>query len=84
MGLDIKVKGIENLPENGRVQFVANHPLGGLDGLACIKILGERYPGFRILSNDILMNISNLETIFLPVNKHGLQGREIQKIINDA
>lgn len=86
--LDIKleIKGEENIPTDRRnVVFVSNHPLGGLDGIALIEILGKRYNGnIRFLVNDILMVIPPYADIFLPVNKHGKQHRENAKLINDA
>src|SRR5689334_8097406 len=48
-GLDIlraKVEGInkENVPKTGNITVAANHPLGGLDGMALIKAVGEIRP----------------------------------------
>jgi putative hemolysin len=70
-----KVFGLENIPEKGRYIFVSNHPLGGLDGLVFIHELSKHFREIKFPVNDILMNIENLSGIFLPVNKHGAQGR---------
>ena len=86
MGLTIEVQGMEHLEEGKRYVFASNHPLGGLDGIGLIKILGERYgdDGIRFLVNDMLMNVVPLRNVFLPINKYGSQGREAAKSINAA
>lgn len=86
MSISLDVVGLENIPCNGRFIFVSNHPLGGLDGIALIKVLGALYgnDGFKFLVNDMLMNIAPLKPIFLPINKYGSQGREAAKMINET
>lgn len=85
--LDIKVEveGLDNLPE-GRFVFASNHPLGGLDGITLIAILGEKYgdENIKFLVNDMLMNVEPLRERFLPVNKFGRQGRDAAVKINEA
>lgn len=77
------VKGEENIPKEGRYIFVANHPLGGLDGLVFAKVVGEKHPNLQFLVNDILMNLKNLEPIFAPVNKHGKQSVQYVRRIEE-
>ena len=72
----VELRGEENLPETGRFIFASNHPLGGFDGLMLIYYISKRYPKAIFLVNDILMNIRNLEDLFIPINKHGAQSRE--------
>jgi 1-acyl-sn-glycerol-3-phosphate acyltransferase len=84
-GLTLQLHGEENLPSGGRYIFAANHPLGGLDGICLSAILGARYDAkIRYLVNDLLMFIPNLQSIFIPVNKHGAQGREATARIEDV
>jgi putative hemolysin len=78
------VSGTENIPESGRFIFVSNHPLGGLDGLVFIYELSKHFPDIKFPVNDILTNIENLSGIFLPVNKHGTQGRDAARKIEEA
>jgi len=78
------VSGGENIPDSGRYIFVSNHPLGGLDGLVFIYELSKYFSDLKFPVNDILMNITNLSGIFLPVNKHGAQGREAARMIEEA
>jgi putative hemolysin len=79
-----KVFGAENLPAEGRYIFVSNHPLGGLDGIVFINELSKHYPEIKFPVNDILTYIENLSGIFLPVNKHGSQGRNAARSIEEA
>ncbi len=64
-------------PADGRVIFVCNHPLGGLDGIALISLLSGIYgDGVRFVVNDLLMAVQPLQQVFLPINKHGRQSRK--------
>ena len=81
MKVEIAVKGLENLPESGGVIVASNHPLGGLDGIALMHAVGQRRTDMQFLVNDILLNIENLRELFVPVNKHGPNGRERAQLI---
>lgn len=74
--INIHIKGEENIPKDGRYIFSANHPLGGLDGIVFAHVVGQIYPNIQFLVNDLLMNLENFESIFIPVNKHGRQSME--------
>ncbi len=78
------VTGTENIPADGRYIFVSNHPLGGLDGIVFINELSKRFKDIKFPVNDILTSIENLSGIFLPVNKHGSQGREAARLIEET
>lgn len=86
LDIHIEVKGLDRIPDGKRVMFASNHPLGGLDGIALIAVLGKRYgdDGVRFLVNDMLMNVEPLSDVFLPINKYGSQGRSAAVAINDA
>ena len=84
MDITIQATGLEQLPE-GRYMFVSNHPLGGLDGLALISLLGNRYDRkIKFLVNDLLWAVEPLRGVFLPVNKFGRQSREAAADIEAA
>ena len=84
MGITIDEKGLEQLPQ-GRYMFVSNHPLGGLDGLALISLIGNRYQRhIKFLVNDLLMAVEPLRGVFLPVNKYGSQSRAAASQIEEA
>ncbi|NLZ73906.1 MAG: glycerol acyltransferase [Bacteroidales bacterium] len=83
--ITLHLKGEENIPKTGKFVFASNHPLGGLDGICLAATLGDKYnKKIKYLVNDILLNIENLESIFVPINKHGRQAKESVKAINDA
>lgn len=84
MNIAIEATGLEELPA-GRFMFVSNHPLGGLDGLALIALLGNRYDHkIKFLVNDLLMAVEPLRGVFLPINKYGRQSREAASQIEEA
>jgi 1-acyl-sn-glycerol-3-phosphate acyltransferase len=82
--IKFKVYGSGNIPKTGRYIFVSNHPLGGLDGLVFIYELSKYFPDLKFPVNDILTNIENMSGIFLPVNKHGAQGKDAARRIEEA
>ncbi len=86
LDIDVEVKGLENLDSHERLMFASNHPLGGLDGIALISVLGKRFgdENIRFLVNDMLMNVEPLSGVFLPVNKYGSQGRSAAVAIREA
>lgn len=84
MDITVKASGMDRLPD-GRYMFVSNHPLGGLDGLALISLLGNHYDHkIKFLVNDLLMAVEPLRDVFLPVNKYGSQSRAAAADIEQA
>lgn len=85
LNVSYRVIGEENLPSSdGRYIFVSNHPLGGPDGIILISFLGTHYPELKFPVNDLLLNLKNLNNIFLPVNKHGAQAKDAVAAIERA
>lgn len=88
--LDIRVdvKGTDSLDGlTAPVIFASNHPLGGLDGIALVAVLGEMYgdENVRVMVNDLLMNVTPLAGVFLPINKYGSKGaRESSRLLSQA
>lgn len=83
-GTTIKINGEENIPKDGKYVFTANHPLGGVESVAMMRMLGEHFSNLRFLVNDVLLNIQNYDPLFIPVNKFGTQARESVRIIEEA
>lgn len=79
-----QLHGYDNIPDTGRFIFASNHPLGGFDGMMLMKLVDEKLGKLKFLSNDILMNIPNLHSMFLAVNKHGGHSRDAAKLLLDA
>ena len=83
--LNLELVNEENIPAEGRYIFASNHPLGGLDGICLSAIIGGRFDGkIRSLVNDLLLYLSNLRSIFVPINKHGAQGKKNAELIEKA
>ncbi len=61
----------DNIPAEGRVVIVANHPLGGLDGVALLKLVRRVRPDVRIVANDVLMQFGPLRHMLLPIDNMG-------------
>jgi putative hemolysin len=59
---------LENIPAQGPVILVANHPTGILDGLSLIKIVAAVRPDVKIVVNQILSHLEPLKNIFIVVN----------------
>lgn len=64
----------ENIPTEGRVIIVANHPIGTLDGLALLKLVRSVRRDVRIVANDILMQFEPLQPLLLPVDNMTQRG----------
>jgi len=82
LNISLEVKGKENLPPEGRYIFVSNHPLGGFDGMMIISELSRKYDHLKVLVNDILTSVKNMDGMFVPINKHGAQAIENVRRIN--
>ncbi len=83
--LHLVLENESNLPTEGRYIFASNHPLGGLDGICLSAIIGKRFnDNIRYLVNDLLLYLTNLRSIFVPINKHGAQGKHNARLIEEA
>jgi putative hemolysin len=68
--------GEEHIPLNGGFIIAANHPLGGLDALALLDVISHRRKDVKFIVNDILLQLRNLNGLFLGVNKHGKNAQD--------
>lgn len=78
------IEGLENLDKNERYLFASNHPLGGLDGIILIHALSKKFSTVKVPANDLLMNVTQLQDCFIPVNKHGSQSKENARITEET
>ncbi|QDH80722.1 glycerol acyltransferase [Echinicola soli] len=83
-GVEIDLRGAENIPLTEPVIFASNHPLGGFDGIAFMHAIGKYRQDIRFLVNDILTNIKNFDPLFVAVNKHGSHGRGAARLIEET
>lgn len=69
LSLDVIGGSLENIPTEGPLITVANHPYGILDGLMKGYILSQRRQGdFKVLANRVFKNAPDLEKIILSIS----------------
>jgi putative hemolysin len=79
-----EIKDIDRIPKTGPIIIAMNHPLGGVDAVAFIVALKNHRQDIKFIVNDILMNIENLNTYFIGINKHGSNGMSTRERIKQA
>lgn len=84
MGVHYTAQGLENVPRDGRYLFASNHPLGGLDGMVLIHLIGSKFGEVKFPVNDFLMHVQPLHTVFVPVNKVGAQTEANVRLLDQA
>ena len=75
-GVKIKAKNLDKVPLNEKAIVIANHPLGGIDGMALLHMLGQKRPDIAFPVNDILMGVPHLHSLFVPINKSRKKGSQ--------
>lgn len=68
IGLDLEAAGLDNVPREGPLVVVANHPYGILDGLAMGRILSAGRSDFRIVAHAVFRRAKALEKVILPID----------------
>ena len=64
----VNASNLEEIPRTGPVLIVANHPLGGLEGVAIAKVIEDIRPDLKVLTNELLRRIPELADIFIGVD----------------
>lgn len=59
---------LDAIPRSGPLLIVANHPLGGLEGVAIAQVLSALRPDLKVLTNQLLRRIPELREIFIGVD----------------
>ncbi|GAB5438489.1 lysophospholipid acyltransferase family protein [Falsiruegeria mediterranea] len=69
-GLSLNVIGgsLSNIPKDGPVILIANHPYGILDGLMMGHILSQTRGDFRILAHRVFRKAEDINRIILPIS----------------
>ncbi len=52
----------------GENVFIANHPLGNIDGMAYFSILSRYFKKIRSISNALLQHFPNIDELYVPVD----------------
>ena len=70
--LDVKYElhdvDLNRIPKEGPFIVVSNHPLGALDGILMMHIIGKIRPDFKVMGNFLLHRIQPLEPMVIAVN----------------
>lgn len=82
-GVKIKYSGLENISKDKKYVFAANHPLGGLDGIAMLNLVYNHFGEVKAIVNDLLLNITNLRPVFTGVNVFGKFSKKQIKEIDE-
>ena len=75
--VNVEYEGLDNVPSDNGCIIASNHPLGGLDAMALIQVISKKRKDLKFIVNDILLQLKNLETLFIGVNKHGKNSAEV-------
>ena len=81
-GVNIVVKGKKLIPKKGMYIYPANHPIGGLDGLAIVSVVAKIHPLIKFVANDLLRVIKGFDSISLYIARFGQINRRNAILIN--
>ena len=83
LNVTVELRHAERIPKEGCPIIIANHPLGGPDGMALIAAVGAVRDDILFPVNDFLMYVEQLKPVFVPIDKvHG--NRNTSAGINEA
>ncbi len=68
LSLDVVGGSLKNIPANGPLILIANHPYGILDGLMMGHLLDAVRGDFRILANSVFKRAEALNRVILPIS----------------
>jgi len=68
VSIEFDEQDLRNIPKTGAFIAIANHPYGGVEGLALVKLLCTVRPEAKVMVNFILKKIPNLSEFFVAVN----------------
>ncbi|MCA8900764.1 MAG: lysophospholipid acyltransferase family protein [Hyphomonas sp.] len=73
LDLDVQFSAsrLSDIPKEGPLVVVANHPFGVLDGLVICWLIGLRRMDFRVLTNSALDGVPEARPFLLPVDFSG-------------
>ena len=73
--------GRNRIPTSGSCILIANHPYGGIEGLAMIDLLSKVRPDFKIMANFMLQRIPQLQSSLINVDPFGKEGSAAKNLV---
>lgn len=64
----INVARLNNVESTGSLLIVANHPLGGIEGVMLTQLLRRIRPDLKVLTNELLSTIPEFSDVFIGVD----------------
>jgi putative hemolysin len=58
----------QRIPAKGPFIIIANHPLGGLDGLLLLRLILKIRPDFKLQGNFLVQHVEAIRDFIIPVN----------------
>lgn len=68
LSLELRGGSLDNIPHEGPVVVISNHPYGILDGMMLGYILSKTRGDFRILANSVFRKAEELNRFILPIS----------------
>ncbi|WP_043113821.1 lysophospholipid acyltransferase family protein [Solimonas soli] len=85
LGIDYRLRAgrLEDIPAEGPLLVVANHPYGAAEGLALADLFLRRRRDVRLLANTLLQTLPELAPLVVPVDvfKSGVNGASIRSAL---
>ena len=69
----ISSNDLQNIPTSGKVVIIANHPLGGLDALCLLRLIGQIRKDVKIVANDFLAGFDALNSLIITIDNYKLK-----------
>jgi len=69
MGIELQTPAeqIKNIPTEGPLVIVANHPHGLVDGMVLAELIGRQRTDYKILTRSLLTGVAEIDDFMIPV-----------------
>jgi len=73
---------LESVPQTGPLVIVANHPLGGLEGMLLSRLMLKIRPDLKVMTNELLLTFPEFKDLFIGVDilKSGQQQKNAKSL----